>query len=269
MKRQHLIFLHLPKAGGSTLRTILNREYGVKASHIISERMHQDFKDLEQLDEQHKQKIKLLIGHMGFGVHAYLPGPCKYISMLRDPIERVVSEYRYIQVNQKHVHHEKVKNLSLMEFLSSGLTTQVSNGQTRLLSGMHDNNPVGIQCARPVTQLDFDEAVKNIEAWFPVLGLVDKYEETLLLWKKAFGWRWPWYAPENVNPSNKGRTLSEGELAAVTTINEYDIKLYQIAQTLFHQNIKKTITAIWVGISLLQSCEYPIRSRIACKKQVG
>jgi hypothetical protein len=72
---------------------------------------------------------------MRFGLHKFFPQPCTYITILRDPVDRVISLYYFILRNPDNAVHNEVvsKNMSLKDWVSSGITTLVNNNQTRFL----------------------------------------------------------------------------------------------------------------------------------------
>lgn len=71
-------------------------------------------------------------------MHLSVPGPSVYITMLRDPVRRVVSTYHYIRRQQGHPLHRSFSDpaMPLERALDSGLIQMFDNGQTRALSGM-------------------------------------------------------------------------------------------------------------------------------------
>ncbi|NEO03330.1 MAG: sulfotransferase family protein, partial [Moorea sp. SIO3I7] len=94
-KQQHsLIFLHIPKTAGTTLHYIINRQY--KSEYIFEVNCRESRNELIRMSEVQKSKIKVIRGHMEFGWHEFIAQPCTYITMLRDPVERVISFYFYI-----------------------------------------------------------------------------------------------------------------------------------------------------------------------------
>jgi len=87
-----VIFVHLPKCAGSTLNRILLRQYKLSETYALAGRSVRDsFLELKRLPEEKKGGIRLLYGHMHFGLHEHLPQPCVYFTLLRDPVERVIS----------------------------------------------------------------------------------------------------------------------------------------------------------------------------------
>ena len=87
---------------------ILNSRYKASQTHNLFGSRYSDseIKTFISLSDEKKMGIRLLKGHMPFGLHKNLPVDARYISILRDPIERVTSQYYYIKKN-KH----KTRNL--------------------------------------------------------------------------------------------------------------------------------------------------------------
>lgn len=221
-----LIFLHIPKTGGRTLSIILRRRF--KADEVWSVKADEP----EYLEEfiaagDKAEQLKLLNGHMAYGWHRYIKKPAKYITMLRNPVDRVVSHYYYVLGNKDHYLHDTVvdQDISLEQYVTSELTTELDNGQTRQLSGMTDI-PFG-ECDSGM----LDVALRNIEENFLLLGLTERFDESLLLLHRLMGWKgYPFYTRVNVS-KNKPRELNlPGEiLKEIKRRNNHDIKLYDLA----------------------------------------
>ncbi|MEA3292724.1 MAG: sulfotransferase family 2 domain-containing protein, partial [Pseudomonadota bacterium] len=162
---RQVIFLHIPKAGGSTLRTILQRQYRERGVYEIRDDINGDILRFCAGSEAERAATGLLMGHMGFGLHHFLPGPSVYLTMLRQPEKRVLSEFRFLQSNPYHVLHDAAKDLSLMQYLQSEMTGQISNGQTRLLCGATKDGQTGIPTRRRMEERDLQQALHNMEAY--------------------------------------------------------------------------------------------------------
>ena len=134
-----VIFLHLPKAAGTTLKDILRRQYQPNEVYELDgTQFIQAQEDFKQLDQAEKAKIKILMGHMYFGLHQFLDSPATYITMLREPIDRVISYYYFVKKLSSHEDYEliKAKNITLKEYCQMG-RENMCNGQTRFLAGIH------------------------------------------------------------------------------------------------------------------------------------
>ncbi|MCX6313023.1 MAG: sulfotransferase family 2 domain-containing protein [Bacteroidetes bacterium] len=105
-----LIFLHIPKAGGTTFHTILERFYDKEEIFDIrvveQELRTQEFLDLNM---EQKQKINLLKGHLTFGLHEqFKTSDVKYITFFRNPVDRIISHYDFVIRRPKHYLYNKV-----------------------------------------------------------------------------------------------------------------------------------------------------------------
>ena len=91
------VFVHMPKAGGSTLQEIIQRPYPLAATFDIHgesvETVQSSVDRLRRMPEQERERIACVKGHIPFGIHRWLPRTPLYATMLRDPIERTVSDY--------------------------------------------------------------------------------------------------------------------------------------------------------------------------------
>ena len=79
-----ILFVHVPKAAGSTLTEILRRKHlkdgGDRSFHVIAG--SQEIESFKSLPENDRRRIKFLTGHFYYGLHRYLPGKQpKYITM--------------------------------------------------------------------------------------------------------------------------------------------------------------------------------------------
>ncbi|MBI4530369.1 MAG: sulfotransferase family 2 domain-containing protein [Candidatus Latescibacteria bacterium] len=232
-----LIFLHIPKAAGTTLHSILNREYRSQGIFTINGRqVKKSVKEFMNLPYEQRAKIRLLKGHMSFGLHKLLPNPSVYITMLRDPVDRIISHYYFVLRTPQHRLYERVtsQNMSLEEYVSSGISTEVNNGQTRLLSGAGGGIGFG-ECSGELLEL----AVRNIRDHFAVVGFSERFDETLILMKRVIDWRHlPFYIKQNVTkerPSVEG--IPRRTISTIEKYNELDCELYASAKRSFEETL--------------------------------
>src|SRR5690348_12004038 len=98
-----LIFVHPPRTAGSTLSRIMHREYNPLQICDIDPRFYYwSLQRLSRWPQQRLAKIKLFNGHIPFGIHSFIPQPTTYITVLRDPIERTISEYHVRKHRRTH-----------------------------------------------------------------------------------------------------------------------------------------------------------------------
>lgn len=245
---QTVIFLHIPKAAGTTLHDIIDRQFEAGSifsnNKVVAARLGQDWNrmpaeqrweiarsELIQLTDAQKARLNVIKGHMVFGWHEFLPNPCVYITLLRDPLDRVISLYYYIHQLEGHYLRDEImsKNMGLKDFVSSGLSWSADNGQTRMLSGVGDGIGWG-QCSDETLEV----AKRNIREHFALVGLFERFDETVLLLRKRFGWRMPFYVKRNVTRRRSAkRDIPDETREAIIRHNKLDVELYRYACGLF------------------------------------
>lgn len=246
-------FIHIPKAAGSTVWTVMRRQYGEKHVHstVWGDSKHMDpdrairifvgwrmgpeevwypetleeaAARLGQMSDEERTQVRAIHGfHIEFGLHEHLEQPLVYFTVLRNPVDRVISHY-YFTVQDE----AKPEEMDLYEHISSRIH---ANLQTWLLSGPHDEGP-----PPPPDEL-LERAKRNLRAC-AVVGLTDRFDETALLLQKALGWRTPFYARVNVNRKRpRGEDVPDEVLRWLEEDNALDVALYRYAQELFEGQI--------------------------------
>jgi predicted TIM-barrel fold metal-dependent hydrolase len=153
--------------------------------------------------------------------------------MLRDPMKLVVSLYHYIRRTPKHELHDRLvgDDLSLEAFVASGLSPETDNSQVRAIAG-DTGTPFG-QCGPEM----LETAKRNLQERFALVGLTERFDESLVLLGRAFGWTRLHYLKANVAPS-RDRTPPSGEASElIRSQNSLDIELYAWATDRFDQAI--------------------------------
>ena len=228
-----LIFLHIPKTAGTTLRPIIERQYRrsviLRAYNSGEGAKGREF--FVALPIERIKRVGLVVGHIEFGWHALMPQKAIYLTMLREPIDRVVSQYYHIRGHTSHRLHNAVKGgaVDIEEYVRRGLNPDASNGETHWLSGgLESDTHSGL----PEEALQ--KAKDNIEEYFPVIGIQERFDESLILFKRAFRWKWVYYSRRNVADSRASlTTLPDRVVRTIREFNQLDIDLYEYAQRKF------------------------------------
>ncbi|WP_273847760.1 sulfotransferase family 2 domain-containing protein [Halalkalibacter alkalisediminis] len=216
-----LIHLHTPKTAGTTLRKIITNNYHNSSYNVYLD----ESKRKERLRSLSKKNVSCIQGHFPFGIHKYLSKPCTYITMLRNPIDRVISEYYFIRRGTRHRLHQEVMKLSLEQYLRR---PESMNVQTRYISGARG----------PLTRQHLEIAKKNIQKYFSIVGITEMFNESLFLMKNKFGWQNTSYEKENVTKARPSlNQISKTTLTELEKQNKLDIELYLFAKRLLEQKL--------------------------------
>lgn len=235
-----IIFLHIPKTAGSTFHSILNKKYKTRhVQNVFGSRYSEPaIEAFIKAPLESKKHIKMLKGHMPYGLHQYLPGSSTYIAFLRDPVERVISLYYYIIKNTQNPLHEAVavNKMTLTEFVTSGIAKGTNNGQCRFINGDFD-------------EYDFEQndeslyanVLNHIENNFLWLGITERFDESLLVLAELLNWpRPPHYFRGNISKIRKKTSrIDQDSIAVIEKYNPLDRRLYDYANSLLDEQISK------------------------------
>ncbi len=233
-----LFFEHMPKTAGTTMQQLFRRRY--RANVVMLTQVKGAPKRLDEMAAAIRagHPPAAVFSHIGYGVHARLPEtapPLRYahLTLLRDPIERAISSYYYYR-QRGGVAAET----TIAQFCSAdGYPKHAYNMQTAFLGGLREEQMLD---RIPFREEDYDEALletakRNLDA-FAALGLVERFDESVLLFGRTLGW--PLSALRFVS-KNRGKRrpkaldLAPDDRAALEAANKLDQALYRHAEARF------------------------------------
>lgn len=210
-----LVFIHINKTAGSTVRYILRSTFGI--DHCEVEPWHAQWTD-PPFSAQDLQRLRKLYPHLksigGHRVTGYVdlqPNgiPLKYFTFMRDPLKTCASRFQY------NIQYRKKKNLIFEEWIQREWTR---NHQTKLIAGVPD----------------VDKAIQIIREKNIFVGLTERFDESMLLLKALVAKDLNIsYKPVNVARKN---TLAQGLLSNESTrqmlidANQVDLALYDFVK---------------------------------------
>ncbi len=229
-QEQAIIFLHLPKAAGTTLNRLIEWEYPLSQIYSIDPVFYRrSWAHLQRLSKERLRRIRIFKGHMLFGLHTILPQPATYITVLRDPIDRVLSSFYFMRSYKLHPLYWRFKlgNWSLEDFVGR---SPRDNVQCKILAGA--------EYTKPCTAEIYTRAKQNLLRHFTVVGLSERFEESLALMKLRFGWKLQHYSSFNVTRARPGKIdVPRSTLNLIEEKNSFDISLYEYGAKMFEIDV--------------------------------
>ncbi|KYQ92747.1 putative cell number regulator [Tieghemostelium lacteum] len=231
------IFIHIPKTGGSSLGSIVKRNYN--KGHFQHHWAHPKvdvLKDIVKLDG--------IFGHIKYGLHFYFEkenntrvpvlesnlNKYSYMTMLREPVDRVISHYYYHRQNRKDPGHALAMKNSLKEWLAA--SPAANNDQARMICGFgYDFN------GNNITE---ELAEHHLRYTYKYVGLTERFPESIVMLSHYTGYQSIRYT--KINSGRQRVSVSEIPQDIIDEIkerNQIDIKLYAIAKEIFELEIDK------------------------------
>jgi hypothetical protein len=244
-----LVFNHIEKTAGSTMRHVLFRAVGGdRLFFSYTPRAH-----VQRIEEIYRELDRPLRGryavaaHTGYGVRDRLPPRHDYseFTVLRDPVERTVSRYFYgHDIQRRGLGGGLAADVSIEAWLDENVLHSYNN-QTAFLGGLWARHHLdGEEMRREHFDRELlERAKRNLES-HEVVGLTERFDETLLLLRDAYDWPMVRTLYRPVNRGGKRRSapaLSERELEAVRASNALDIELYEHARQLFESRLAERV----------------------------
>jgi hypothetical protein len=236
-----ILFNHIPKTAGTTMKHVLWRAIGTPRVLISVGEAHGELiPEFAARLDRNLDRRHAIVTHVGFGVERWLPARHSYpaFTFLRDPISRTLSRYWQYRLVLSRTPAKPA--LSLEEWLDD-LVLHRYNAQTGFLSGLWTSHYLE---GAPLTREQFDrqalgDAKRNLES-HQVVGLTERFDESMLLLRDRFGWPLFKSTYRRVNVISGGSRVSEltgGELEAVRAANELDLELYEFGRELFESQL--------------------------------
>jgi len=220
-----LLFEHVPKCGGTAIRKYLERHYRPRQIYGVYDRRPGEREAFRSMPESQRHAYELVIGH---GVHELLDW-CRpdtlAATILRRPVERIVSHYYYVRERPEHYLHEAVvgRNLSLGEYAASNLSIELRNNMICRFLG------VGPEEAERDPQRSVDTACEILRSRYRVVGVVERLSPAMHAIREAVGLRRVW-SGERTNRTRSRppiEDVSAEDRRMIEAHNALDIELYR------------------------------------------
>ena len=266
-----LVFVHIPKTGGTTFRAILaenERPERIRAFPNV-------FKGSGGLDKAPMVQLRkarglldktlrdldgtaILRGHVPLGVREYLPRyvpetrEVHFLTFLREPVDRSVSHYFGICGRSRSAPGTSVSRSQLPaepsfeDLLRGGYMHD--NLQTRMLSG--DPEPFG-----QVDDAMLERAKRNLREGLACFGITERFDESLVVVKQRLHLSSILYQTRaRLNPARpRGHEVPSEVLRAAKRCNRYDSELYRYACELFEAAAERQELEFGVELAALRA----------------
>jgi hypothetical protein len=242
MHDKKLFFVHVMKTGGASIRR--NAAFNHPAEQIYPNHTvdldlwaaNATVEHLVGISRERHRQIRFYSGHLPFFVTRLLPEPVQTMTLLRNPVDRIVSHLRQCQHLDRRCRGLPIEQIYDDPWIRPML---LHNHQVKMFAlSPADRNPSLLSC------IEIDErrlgAAKDHLAAVDVLGLHERYSELLDELTERFGWRCgDVRAAHGVPPAASG--VAPSLLRRIAEDNAPDISFYEYAVTVYEKRRRRRV----------------------------
>jgi len=225
MAQPAVFFLHVPKTAGTSLRRIFEHHYPPPELVLLYPPFNEA--DLVRVRQELRHGGKVVYGHLTVAIRDALGVPGKFVTLLRHPVDRVVSYFRHNLGHANAEHHEVAKSgITLADFVDQRVTHETNNHMTRILAGHPGREPLDDDRV-------LERALHNLENEFLFVGLAERFEESLQLMHDRLGWTIPYPDPMprlNLSPVPVPSAIDPSTRDIILRENRLDLALYEAVE---------------------------------------
>ena len=226
-----ILFTHIPKTSGTSLLKELI-EPNLSPNTIYYQG------NIKKIVPALYKNYQLVSGHFSYGMHLFSPRKVKYITFLREPVERAISFYYFVQQGgddpaTRHPLCDYAESVTLQEFYQN---KEFHNHQTRMTAGWIDHKFYKYLDSPKNQQRVLTKAIKNLKNKYYYFGLLEEREKSIALCKKKFDW----HNYQTVNPQKKTHKrariddVDSKTLKTIKAANALDLEFYNFALKRFN-----------------------------------
>jgi len=250
-----LVFHHIAKTAGTSMRSVVKANY--RRGELLelygpnrgSVEWYNDY--YHSLSFRRKSAIKCIAAHSAHYLIPVIDRPFRVFSMLRDPVDRVISLYYFAKVLAKQGKTKGIgarlgqeierRGWGLEDiYLNVGgkdsgadgeyqLFAPFFNGQSRAIIAPHRTTadlPFYSETTDIVTS--FQSSLDELLRRHYVVGVTERYEESITLFAEAFGWQRTFIERKNTSKQRPRGKEIHGELAMlIRSFNQMDNHIHQ------------------------------------------
>ncbi len=243
---RRLLFDHLPKCAGTTVGNYLHSQYPARLIFQTDGLEPQaSVRRFREMSAANRFRYRLICGHLAHQLLDVVAPATLTLTILREPVDRIVSHYYYVRRQPTHYLHRRVvdDDVALEDYATHDLSLELSNWYTSHYSGWT------IEQVNENPQAAVDLAYETVTERYDIIGFQDALPEAMAAVGLAAGLGTS-FENTYLNQTARRNQLADVSEVARTRIaeaNSLDIELYERLNALRPRSarLRHTIKSDW------------------------
>ena len=167
-----ILFDHLPKCGGTSLRVYLQAHYPIRKTFSTdASSPAASVNAFKLLSQRKRHGYDLVKGHLAHELLDYVHPEVLRVTVLREPVDRIISHYYYASRTPVHYLYPKIHEaeMSLEDYATSDLDCELRNWYTTHFSGL------SVEDAERNPEASIASAVDVMLNGYDIIGFLDDF----------------------------------------------------------------------------------------------
>ena len=224
-----ILFDHLPKCGGATLTRYLCAHYPRRKTFLTDgSDPFSSVAAFKRMSQAQRYRYDLVLGHLAHELLEYADPACLKVTVLRDPIERILSHYFYAERSPGHYLHAKIvgQGMSLEAYVTENPGGELQNWYTSHFSG------IAVADMEGSSEEALIKATDVLLKRYDIVGFLDEFASFIETLRSRAGLRYV-CCDERVNVTRDRPAyddIPQATIDAISAKNALDIALYERAK---------------------------------------
>jgi hypothetical protein len=219
MPANTIFFMHIPKTAGSSVHRILELNFAPWETYSLAYPALKSQELFVRLPQKKRNSFRLVKGHFPYGFHQHVDTDPIYVSFVREPISRVLSDYNYRCTTPFLPSYREFRDagFSLDYYLDNLYIPSLS---TLFFAGVGHLRKADVP-------MDFllRQAVDNLDR-FSFVGLADEFEKSVGELATTVSLRRIAPVRTNVNSRKRKLAFAPEEMSRIAAAEKWDLELY-------------------------------------------